>query len=125
MAPAPETFNPLAAPVNAAPGLKPVDEAFLEAVMPAGPTVDSVVVPVTVHTELALVYVEVQDSVVYTELLAEVVDEVEFELSFRTPPKAPPGGEVDVVAFLARAANAANVLPDVGALIAPTIPMRY
>jgi hypothetical protein len=53
-----------------------------------------------------------------------LLKEVEFELRFRTPPTAPPGGEVDVVAFFARAVNAANVLPLLGALIAPTMPIR-
>jgi len=61
--------------------------------------------------------------VVYAELDSEVVEEeVEFELAFRTPPTAPPGGEVDVVAFFARAANLSKVFPVAGALIAPTIP---
>jgi hypothetical protein len=63
---------------------------------------------------------------VYAELDEEVVDvkvEVEFELTFRIPPTAPPGGDVDVVAFFARAAKAAKVFPDDGALIAPTMPM--
>jgi len=40
----------------------------------------------------------------------------------RIPPTAPPGGEVLVVAFLARAVNAARVFPVVGALIAATMP---
>jgi hypothetical protein len=43
-------------------------------------------------------------------------------LRARTPPMTPPGGEVDTVAFLARALNAARVLPVLGALIEATIP---
>ena len=50
-------------------------------------------------------------------------DEIEFELTFKIPPTAPPGGEVDVVAFFARAANLSKVFPDVGAFIAPTMPI--
>ena len=62
----------------------------------------------------------------YAEPDAEVVEEeVEFEPTFRIPPTAPPGGDVELVAFFARAAKAANVFPDVGALIAPTMPMKY
>lgn len=42
-------------------------------------------------------------------------DEEELDAaSERTPPTAPPGGIVDVVAFLARAMNAESVLPVVG-----------
>lgn len=60
---------------------------------------------------------------VYAELEAELVEEVvEFELTLRIPPTAPPGGEVDVVAFFARAANFSKVFPLVGALMAPTMP---
>ena len=41
--------------------------------------------------------------------------EVEDELKvLRIPPRVPPGGEVLVVAFLARAANASRVLPVAG-----------
>ena len=54
------------------------------------------------------------------ELEGEV--ELELELPFRTPPAAPPAGEVLFVAFFAKAANASNVLPEFGALIAPTMP---
>ena len=61
---------------------------------------------------------------VYAELEAELVEEevVEFELTCKVPPTAPPGGEVDVVAFFARAANFSKVFPLVGALMAPTMP---
>ena len=43
--------------------------------------------------------------------------------SFKIPPAAPPGGEVDAVAFLARRAKASNVLPVWGALMAATMPV--
>jgi hypothetical protein len=57
---------------------------------------------------------EVEDEPTATEVLDEVVlDEVEFKVR-RIPPRVPPGGEVLVVAFLARAANASRVLPVVG-----------
>lgn len=120
-----KAFNPDAAPVKAAPELDEVDDPLpLEAVVDAGATVKSVVVAVTVYVLLLLVYVEVYALVVYAELEAEVVeDEVEFELTFRIPPTAPPGGEVEVVAFFARAAKAENVFPEVGALTAPTMPV--
>lgn len=43
--------------------------------------------------------------------------------SFKIPPTAPPGGEVEAVAFLARSAKASKVLPVDGALIAATMPV--
>jgi hypothetical protein len=73
-----------------------------------------------------LVEVEVFGSFVYAELEAEVMEEeVEIELTFRIPPTAPPGGEVDVVAVLARLIKLSKVFPLVGALIAPTIPSCF
>ena len=66
----------------------------------------------------------------YAEFEAEVEDEVfdeeiEFEPTFKMPPTGPLGGEVDIEALFARAAKFSNVFPDVGALIAPTMPMDY
>lgn len=57
--------------------------------------------------------------------LEEVSVEVELEdeLTERIPPATPPGGDVDgVVAFLARRAKAARVLPVAGAFMAATMP---
>ena len=55
---------------------------------------------------------------VLVEPEAVVVDPLELLelelLLFRIPPTTPPGGEVLVVAFLASAAKASRVLPDVG-----------
>jgi hypothetical protein len=65
----------------------------------------------------------VYDFIVYAVFEADDdEEEVEFEPDFKTPPTAPPDGEVEVVAFSARRANFSKVFPEVGALIAPTIP---
>lgn len=53
--------------------------------------------------------------------------ELELELllalpTFSNPPATPPGGDVDVVAFFAKAVNAVSVFPVAGALIAATMP---
>lgn len=54
----------------------------------------------------------------------EVESELDEELLFacKRPPATPPGGEVDVVAFLARAWKAASVFPVEGALIEAVMP---
>ncbi len=71
-------------------------------------------------------------TVVCTVLVVEIVDEKveepeadseEAPASFNIPPMAaPPGGEVEAVAFLARSLKASKVLPVVGALIDATMP---
>jgi len=54
----------------------------------------------------------------------ELVAEVEFESGFATiEPPPVVGGIVEFPTFAAFAANAAKVLPDVGSLITPTIPV--
>lgn len=57
---------------------------------------------------------------VVTNVDIEVIVELLFVL--RMPPTGPVGGEVLVLAFLARRTKASKVLPVVGALMAPTIP---
>jgi hypothetical protein len=49
---------------------------------------------------------------------------VELRLTFRTPPMAPPGGEVRGVEFWTRVIKASSVVPVEDALIAPTIPVN-
>jgi hypothetical protein len=49
---------------------------------------------------------------------------VELRLTFRTPPMAPPGGEVLAVEFWTRVIKASSVVSVEGALIAPTIPVN-
>lgn len=57
---------------------------------------------------------------VFTSTVEEVVALV--AANCKMPPIAPPGGEDESVAFLARDSNATRVLPDVGALMEPTMP---
>ena len=71
-----------------------------------------------------LVYVETTAEVLtaFDETAAEEEDEALKEdeeldaASDKIPPTAPPGGDVEVVAFLARSVNAARVLPVAGLL---------
>lgn len=95
-----------------------------------------VVVPtVVVYVELPLVYVltialvsvEVVYEVVLDAVLKVVEEPLELELLLllaltRVPPIGPVGGELDKVAFLAKAMNLSRVLPVVGALMEPTMP---
>lgn len=81
---------------------------------------------------VVIVAVMVAVTVVCTVLVVDIVDDkvVEAEpdselapASFKIPPMAaPPGGEVEAVAFLARSLKASKVLPVVGALIEATMP---
>lgn len=57
-----------------------------------------------------------------TELLEFELELLEDPAGARTPPAAPPGGEVDVVAFLALAWKASSVFPVAGALMDPVMP---
>jgi len=77
---------------------------------------------VQVETIVEVAVAEVTTAVVVYVLVEDEEDEVLLLLVFKVPPTGPPGGEVEVVAFLARVMNASRVLPVVGALMAPTMP---
>jgi len=97
-------------------------------VMVVVPTVVVYVEPPLVYVlRIALVSVEVVYDVVLDAVLMVPEEPLELELLLllaltRAPPIGPVGGEVDKVAFLAKAMNASRVLPVVGALMEPTMP---